>query len=202
MKLYYSPGACSLSPHIVLHEAGLAYTPVLASTKSHKLQDGTDFYTINPLGYVPVLELDDGTRLLEGPAIVQYLADQAPQKNLAPAHGTLARYRLQQWLNFISTEIHKGFSPLFKPTTPDDYKPIAREQLMKRLEWVDGELAGRDYLMGEHFSVADAYLFTVSNWAQHVNLDVSGLKNLAAYRERIAARPAVQAAMKAEGLLK
>ena len=202
MKLYYSPGACSLSPHIVLHEAGLAYTPVLASTKSHKLQDGTDFYTINPLGYVPVLELDDGTRLLEGPAIVQYLADQAPQKNLAPAHGTLARYRLQQWLNFISTEIHKGFSPLFKPTTPDDYKPIAREQLMKGLEWVDGELAGRDYLMGEHFSVADAYLFTVSNWAQHVNLDVSGLKNLAAYRERIAARPAVQAAMKAEGLLK
>ncbi|AVO49344.1 glutathione transferase GstA [Melaminivora suipulveris] len=202
MKLYYSPGACSLSPHIVLHEAGLAYTPVLASTKSHKLQDGTDFYTINPLGYVPVLELDDGTRLLEGPAIVQYLADQAPQKNLAPAHGTLARYRLQQWLNFISTEIHKGFSPLFKPNTPDDYKPIAREQLMKRLEWVDGELAGRDYLMGEHFSVADAYLFTVSNWAQHVNLDVSGLKNLAAYRERIAARPAVQAAMKAEGLLK
>ncbi len=202
MKLYYSPGACSLSPHIVLHEAGLAYTPVLASTKSHKLQDGTDFYTINPLGYVPVLELDDGTRLLEGPAIVQYLADQAPQKNLAPAHGTLARYRLQQWLNFISTEIHKGFSPLFKPNTPDDYKPIAREQLMKGLEWVDGELAGRDYLMGEHFSVADAYLFTVSNWAQHVNLDVSGLKNLAAYRERIAARPAVQAAMKAEGLLK
>lgn len=202
MKLYYSPGACSLSPHIVLHEAGLAYTPVLASTKSHKLQDGTDFYTINPLGYVPVLELDDGTRLLEGPAIVQYLADQAPQKNLAPAHGTLARYRLQQWLNFISTEIHKGFSPLFKPNTPDDYKPIAREQLMKGLEWVDGELAGRDYLMGEHFNVADAYLFTVSNWAQHVNLDVSGLKNLAAYRERIAARPAVQAAMKAEGLLK
>ena len=202
MKLYYSPGACSLSPHMVLHEAGLAYTPVLASTKSHKLQDGTDFYTINPLGYVPVLELDDGTRLLEGPAIVQYLADQAPQKNLAPAHGTLARYRLQQWLNFISTEIHKGFSPLFKPNTPDDYKPIAREQLMKGLEWVDGELAGRDYLMGEHFSVADAYLFTVSNWAQHVNLDVSGLKNLAAYRERIAARPAVQAAMKAEGLLK
>ena len=202
MKLYYSPGACSLSPHIVLHEAGLAHTSVLASTKSHKLQDGTDYYTINPLGYVPVLELDDGSRLREGPAIVQYLADQAPHKNLAPANGTLARYRLQEWLTFIGTEIHKGFSPLFKPNTPDDYKPIAREQLMKRLEWVDGELAGRDYLMGEHFSVADAYLFTVSNWAQHVNLDVSGLKNLAAYRERIAARPAVQAAMKAEGLLK
>ncbi|GAB2739827.1 glutathione transferase GstA [Melaminivora jejuensis] len=202
MKLYYSPGACSLSPHIVLHEAGLAYTPVLASTKSHKLQDGTDFYTINPLGYVPVLELDDGARLREGPAIVQYLADQAPQKNLAPAHGTLARYRLQEWLTFIGTEIHKGFSPLFKPDTPEDYKPIARKNLLQRLEWVDGELAGKDYLMGEHFSVADAYLFTVTGWPQHVGLDISGLKHLAAWRERIAARPAVQAAMKAEGLLK
>lgn len=202
MKLYYSPGACSLSPHIVLHEAGLAHTSVLASTKSHKLQDGTDYYTINPLGYVPVLELDDGTRLREGPAIVQYLADQAPHKNLAPANGTLARYRLQEWLTFIGTEIHKGFSPLFKPTTPADYKPLVHEQLLSRLQWVDGELAHKPYLMGEHFSVADAYLFTVTNWAPAVNLDISALKNLAAYRERIAARPAVQAAMKAEGLLK
>lgn len=202
MKLYYSPGACSLSPHIVLHEAGLAHTSVLASTKSHKLQDGTDYYTINPLGYVPVLELDDGTRLREGPAIVQYLADQAPHKNLAPANGTLARYRLQEWLTFIGTEIHKGFTPLFKPTTPADYKPLVHEQLLSRLKWVDGELAHKPYLMGEHFSVADAYLFTVTNWAPAVNLDISALKNLAAYRERIAARPAVQAAMKAEGLLK
>lgn len=202
MKLYYSPGACSLSPHIVLHEAGLAYTPVLASTKSHKLLDGTDYYTINPLGYVPLLELDDGTRLREGPAIVQYLADQVPQKNLAPAHGTLARYRLQEWLTFIGTEIHKGFSPLFKPTTPEDYKPQVREQLRKRLEWVDGELASKQFLMGEHFTVADAYLFTVTNWAKPVGLDISDLANLSAYRERIAARPAVQAAMKAEGLLK
>ena len=202
MKLYYSPGACSLSPHIALQEAGLAYTPVLASTKSHKLQDGTDYYTINPLGYVPVLELDDGTRLREGPAIVQYLADQAPHKNLAPANGTLARYRLQEWLTFIGTEIHKGFTPLFKPTTPADYKPLVHEQLLSRLQWVDGELAHKPYLMGEHFSVADAYLFTVTNWAPAVNLDISALKNLAAYRERIAARPAVQAAMKAEGLLK
>ena len=202
MKLYYSPGAGSLSPHIVLHEAGLAHTSVLASTKSHKLQDGTDYYTINPLGYVPVLELDDGTRLREGPAIVQYLADQAPHKNLAPANGTLARYRLQEWLTFIGTEIHKGFSPLFKPTTPADYKPLVHEQLLSRLQWVDGELAHKPYLMGEHFSVADAYLFTVTNWAPAVNLDISALKNLAAYRERIAARPAVQAAMKAEGLLK
>ena len=202
MKLYYSPGACSLSPHIVLHEAGLAYTPVLASTKSHKLQDGTDFYTINPLGYVPVLELDDGTRLREGPAIVQYLADQAPHKNLAPANGTLARYRLQEWLTFIGTELHKSFGPLFTPGTPEDYKPQVRERLLSRLQWVDGELAHKPYLMGEHFTVADAYLFTVSNWCGHVGVDISGLKHLAAYRERIAARPAVQAAMKAEGLLK
>ena len=202
MKLYYSPGACSLSPHIVLHEAGLAYTPVLASTKSHKLQYGTDFYTINPLGYVPVLELDDGTRLREGPAIVQYLADQAPHKNLAPANGTLARYRLQEWLTFIGTELHKSFGPLFTPGTPEDYKPQVRERLLDRLQWVDGELAHKPYLMGEQFTVADAYLFTVSNWCGHVGVDISGLKHLAAYRERIAARPAVQAAMKAEGLLK
>ena len=202
MKLYYSPGACSLSPHIVLHEAGLAYTPVLASTKSHKLQDGTDFYTINPLGYVPVLELDDGTRLREGPAIVQYLADQAPHKNLAPANGTLARYRLQEWLTFIGTELHKSFGPLFTPGTPEDYKSQVRERLLGRLQWVDGELAHKPYLMGEQFTVADAYLFTVSNWCGHVGVDISGLKHLAAYRERIAARPAVQAAMKAEGLLK
>ena len=202
MKLYYSPGACSLSPHIVLHEAGLAYTPVLASTKSHKLQDGTDFYTINPLGYVPVLELDDGTRLREGPAIVQYLADQAPHKNLAPANGTLARYRLQEWLTFIGTELHKSFGPLFTPGTPEDYKPQVRERLLGRLQWVDGELAHKPYLMGEQFTVADAYLFTVSNWCGHVGVDISGLKHLAAYRERIASRPAVQAAMKAEGLLK
>ena len=202
MKLYYSPGACSLSPHIVLHEAGLAYTPVLASTKSPKLQDGTDFYTINPLGYVPVLELDDGTRLREGPAIVQYLADQAPHKNLAPAHGTLGRYRLQEWLTFIGTEIHKTFSPLFVPGTPEDYKPQVKQRLLARLQWVDSEIAGKPYLMGEQFSVADAYLFTVTNWGQYVGLDISQLKNLVAYRERIAARPAVQAAMKAEGLLK
>ena len=202
MKLYYSPCACSLSPHIVLHEAGLAYTPVLASTKSHKLQDGTDFYTINPLGYVPVLELDDGTRLREGPAIVQYLADQAPHKNLAPANGTLARYRLQEWLTFIGTELHKSFGPLFTPGTPEDYKPQVRERLLGRLQWVDVELAHKPYLMGEQFTVADAYLFTVSNWCGHVGVDISSLKHLAAYRERIAARPAVQAAMKAEGLLK
>ena len=202
MKLYYSAGACSLSPHIALEEAGLAYEAIPAPTKTHKLPDGTDYYTINPLGYVPLLELDDGTRLREGPAIVQYLADQAPHKNLAPAHGTLGRYRLQEWLTFIGTEIHKTFSPLFVPGTPEDYKPQVKQRLLARLQWVDSELAGKPYLMGEQFSVADAYLFTVTNWGQYVGLDISQLKNLVAYRERIAARPAVQAAMKAEGLLK
>ena len=202
MKLYYSPGACSLSPHIALHESGLAHTSVLASTKSHKLQDGTDYYTINALGYVPVLELDNGERLREGPAIVQYIADQVPAKNLAPANGSMARYRLQEWLTFIGTELHQGFGPLFNPATPADYQPQVRERLLKRLQWIDGQLAGKPYLMGEQFTVADGYLFTVTNWAGFVGLDLSGLTHLAAYRARVGARPGVQAAMKAEGLLK
>ncbi|MDP3228674.1 MAG: glutathione transferase GstA [Acidovorax sp.] len=202
MKLYYSPGACSLSPHIALHEAGLAFTPVLASTKSHKLQDGTDFHTINPLGYVPVLELDDGTRLREGPAIVQYIADQVPLKMLAPVNGSLQRYRLQEWLTFIGTEIHKGFSPLFNPATPEEYKTMARTKLLERLQWVDSQLAEKQYIMGDQFTVADGYLFTVTSWAKLTHVDISGLANLAAYRKRVGARPAVQAAMKAEGLLK
>src|SRR3989344_2701311 len=161
-----------------------------------------DYYTINALGYVPVLELDNGERLREGPAIVQYIADQVPDKQLAPANGTLARYRLQEWLTFIGTELHKGFSPLFNPATPEDYKPMVRERLLQRLQWVDGQLAGKQYLMGDQFTVADGYLFTVTNWTQPTKLDISGLANLAAYRERVGARPAVQAAMKAEGLLK
>ena len=202
MLLYYSPGACSLSPHIALCESGLDFTPVRASTKTHQLDDGTDFYSINPLGYVPVLELDSGERLREGPAIVQYIADQVPDKQLAPANGTLARYRLQEWLTFIGTELHKGFSPLFNPATPEEYKPMVRERLLQRLQWVDGQLAGKQYLMGDQFTVADGYLFTVTNWTQPTKLDISGLAHLAAYRERVGARPAVQAAMKAEGLLK
>lgn len=202
MKLYYSPGACSLSVHITLHESGLAFEPVLASTKTHQLKDGTDYYTINPLGAVPLLELDDGTRLTEGPAIVQYIADLVPDKQLAPANGTLARAQLQSWLNFISTELHQGFSPLFNPATPADYKPVAMARLMSRLQWVDGELAGQSFLMGDAYSVADPYLFTVTNWARFVGVDISGLANIAAFRERLAARPAVQAAMKAEGLVK
>ncbi len=202
MKLYYSPGACSLSPHIVLHEAGIPFHPVMASTKTKKLADGTDYLTINPLGYVPLLELDDGTRLREGPAIVQYIADQVPTKNLAPANGTLPRYRLQEWLTFIGTELHKSFSPLFNPAMPEEAKALARAKLDERLKWVDSQLEGRDYLMGAGFSVADAYLFTVAGWGKYVGVDISGLKHLGAFMARMAARPAVQAALKAEGLLK
>jgi glutathione S-transferase len=200
MKLYYSPGACSLSPHIVLHEAGLAFEALKAPTKTHTLDDGTDYYTINPLGYVPLLELDDGTRLTEGPAIVQYIADQAPLKNLAPANGTLARYRLQSLLNFIGTELHKGYSPLFNPATPDAYKTVVRDKLLQRYQWVDAQLAGKDYLTGENFSVADAYLFVVTSWAPRVGVDLSAYANVAAFMARVAARPAVQQALKAEGL--
>ena len=202
MKLYYSPGACSLSPMIALAEAGLPYQPVLASTKSHKLADGTDYYTINPKGYVPLLELDDGERLSEGPAIVQYIADRAPQKNLAPANGTLARYRLQEWLNFVSTELHKQYSPLFVAAVPDEYKAMQRQRLKDRYAWVDRQLAGRDYLMGDTFTVADGYLYTVTNWAQHVAVDIAGLANLAAYMKRVGERPAVQEARRTEGTLK
>lgn len=202
MKLYYSPAACSLSPHIVLREGGLAFEPVLASTKTHQLADGTDYYTINPLGYVPVLELDDGTRLREGPAIVQYIADQVPTKNLAPANGTLPRYRLQEWLTFIGTEIHKSFSPLFSSAMPDDGKKIFRDKLAQRYQWVNGQLEGKDYLMGEHFSVADAYFFTVTRWAKPMNIDLSALPQVLAHHERVGARPAVQEALRFEGLLK
>ncbi len=200
MKLYYSPGACSLSPHIALHESGLAFEAVPAPTKTHQLPDGTDYYTINPLGYVPLLELDNGERLREGPAIVQYIADQAAGKNLAPANGTMARYRLQEWLTFIGTELHKGFSPLFNPNMPAEAKTIASDKVLSRLKWLDGELKSKTYLMGDDFSVADGYLFTVTNWAPKVGVDITGLANLVAYRARVAARPGVQAALKAEGL--
>jgi glutathione S-transferase len=202
MKLYYSPGACSLSPHIVLREAGLAFQPVLASTKSHKLADGTDYYGINPLGYVPLLELDDGTRLREGPAIVQYVADLVPMKNLAPANGTMQRYRVQEWLTFIGTEIHKTYSPLFNPAIPDEAKQVFRDKLSARYRWVDSELANREWLVGDHFTVADAYFFTVTRWSQPMNIDLSAMPNVQAHQQRTAARPAVQEALRAEGLLK
>src|SRR5688572_16700630 len=195
MKLYYSPGVCSLSPHIVLREAGIAFEPVMAPTKTHKLPDGTDYYSINPLGYVPMLELDDGTRLREGPAIVQYIADQAPSKNLAPANGTLPRYRLQEWLTFIGTEIHKSFSPLFNPAMPEEGKKIYKDRIASRLEFVDKELEGKQYLMGDNFSVADAYLYTVTRWTKPMAIDTSGYKNLSAFMARVEARPAVQEAL-------
>ena len=202
MKLYYSPGACSLSPHIVLREAGLDFTPVMASTKTKKLADGTDYYTINTKGYVPLLELDDGQRLAKGPAIVQYIGDQVPEKKLVAPWGSMERYRQMEWLTFIGTEIHKSFSPLFAPNTPEETKAAAKARVMSRLEWVNQQLEGKQYLMGDTFCVADAYLFTVTNWTKFVNLDISGLTNLGAFMARVAARPAVQAALKAEGLLK
>jgi glutathione S-transferase len=202
MKLYYSPGACSLSPHIVLLEAGLSFEPVLTSTKTHKLQDGTDYYTINPKGYVPVLELDSGERLSEGPAIVQYIADQVPAKKLAPPAGTMARYRLQEWLNFTTSELHKSYSPLFSPATPEDYKTTVKTRLNDRYRWIDSQLEGKSYLMGSDFSVADAYLFTVTSWAPRVGIDLSAFKNIGAFMLRVAARPAVQQALKDEGLTK
>ena len=201
-KLYYSPGACSLSPHIALREAGLPFELALASTKTHKLADGSDFYAVNPKGYVPLLELDDGQRLSEGPVIVQYIADQAPASGLAPAAGTMARYRLMEWLNFITTELHKGFSPLFNPAMPEEAKALARAKLADRLSWVDTQLEGKDHLMGDTFTVADGYLFTVAGWGRYVGVDIGPLKNLGAFIARVAARPAVQAAMKAEGLIK
>ena len=201
MKLYYSAGACSLSPHIALEEAGLTYEAISAPTKTKQLPDGSDYRKVNPLGYVPYLVLDDGTGLSEGPAIVQYIADQAPAKKLAPANGTLARYQLQSWLNFIGTELHKSFSPLFNPAMPDEAKQLSKAKIAERLQFIDQQLAGKTWLMGDDFTVADGYLFTVTNWAQPMQIDLSGYKNLVAYRERVAARPAVQAAMKAEGLI-
>ncbi len=202
MKLYYSPGACSLAPHIALAEAGLAFDIVRVDIRSHKLQDGSDYLAINPLGYVPLLELDDGSHLSECAVIMQYIADQAPNSHLAPANGTLPRYRLQEWLNIISTELHKGFSPLFSPGMPEEAKSIARQRLNSRLAWIDGQLNGKPFLTGEHFSIADSYLFTVTNWAQHTAIDLSPYPAICALRDRIAARPAVQRAMKAEGILK
>ncbi len=200
MKLFYSPGACSLSPHIVLREAGYDPTLVPVDLGSHKAGNGKDFYEINPKGYVPVLELDDGQRLTEGPAIVQYIADRKPEKNLAPKSGTIERYRLQEWLNFITSELHKSFGPMFNPAFPADAKEMLKTKVLDRLAYVDRQLAGNDYLMGKNFSVADAYLFTVAGWAPYLKIDTGHLKNLAAFMARMAARPAVQAAMQAEKL--
>jgi glutathione S-transferase len=202
MKLFYSPGACSLSPHIALREAGLDAELVKVDTKTHTLEDGSDYHAVNAKGYVPTLELDDGQRLTEGPAIVQYIADRNPAAGLAPRAGTLERYRLQEWLNFITSELHKQFSPLFATDTPADYRAIARQRIVKRLDWLAGELANGDYLLGSVFTVADGYLFTILNWTKFVGIDLAAWPALAAYHSRVAARPRVREAMIAEGLVK
>ncbi len=202
MKLYYKAGACSLSPHIVLREAGLDFELERVDLASKKTGSGGDYFGVNPKGYVPALALDDGQLLTEGPAIVQYLADLVPEKRLAPPAGTMERVRLQEWLNFIATELHKGFSPLYNPRAPEEWKGVARELLAKRIALVAERLAGRDYLMGDAFTVADAYLFTVLNWAAFAKVDLSPWPVLGAYQARVAARPAVRAALLAEGLIK
>jgi glutathione S-transferase len=202
MKLYYSPGACSLSPHIALREAGLTFETEKVDLRLKTTASGADYNTINPKGYVPALQLDDGTVLTEGPAIVQYIADRVPSSKLAPAAGSMDRYRLQEWLGFINSEVHKSFSPLFDAKTPAETSTGARERLHRRFATIDAALAGKSYLLGEQFSVADGYLFTVLSWADHVKLDVSEFANLAAFRARVAARPAVKATLVAEGLMK
>lgn len=202
MKLYYSPGACSLSPHIVAQEAGIALDLAKVDVRAKKLEDGGDFFAVNPKGYVPALQLDNGELLTEGPAIVQYLADQKPDAKLVPAAGTFERYRVQEMLGYINSEIHKTFSPLFNPATPAEVKAEREQYLRKRFKMIDERLAQGPFLFGEQFTVADAYLFTVTNWANFVKLDLSELKHLMAFQARVAARPGVQAALKAEGLLK
>ena len=200
MKLYFAPGACSLSPHIVAREIGLELTLEKVDTSAKKLAGGGDFYAVNPKGYVPVLELDDGQRLTEGPAIVQYLADQKPAAKLVPAAGTLERYRVQEMLGYINSEIHKAYSPLFNPQLSADVRQQREADLRKRYAFIEQALAGKKYLFGDQFSVADAYLFTVTNWSVYLKIDRSEFPNLLAFQKRVAARPAVQAAMAAEGL--
>jgi glutathione S-transferase len=202
MKLYYSPGACSLSPHIVANEAGIPIELEKVDLAEHKTESGQDFMTVNPKGYVPALRLDDGSILTEGPAIVQYLADQKPGSKLAPAAGTVDRYRLQEWLTFIGTELHKNFAPLFNKASTDDIKNMVKTNISKRLGYLNGQLANRQYLMGEGFTVADAYAFTVVNWTNFVGIDLKPYPNLGAYMGRVAARPKVHETLKAEGLVK
>jgi glutathione S-transferase len=201
MKLYYSPGACSLSPHIALLEAGLPYDLVKVDLKAKKLENGDDFLKVNPKGQVPVLALDSGEVVTEGPVIVQMIADKVAAKNLAPARDSTERYKLQEWLNFITTEVHKSFGPLFSPVLADDAKAFFKDRVMAKFKYIDGALSG-DYLMGKQFTVADGYLFTMLSWADRMKFDLSALPTLLAYKGRVAARPAVQAALTKEGLMK
>lgn len=200
MKLFLMPGACSLASHIALEEAGLSYETEVVDRRTKSLAGGGDYLKVNPKGYVPALMLEGGEVLTEGPAILLYLADQAPDKGLAPAHGNLDRYRLVSWLTFIGTELHKNFGPLFNPAAGDEWKAAARAMLERRLGHVNDHLSGKPYLMGSDLSVADAYLFTVLNWAGAVKLDLSAWPELMAFHQRVSRRPAVIAALKAEGL--
>lgn len=198
--LYYVPGACSLCPHIVLHEAGLGFKLDKVDPKTKRTESGQDYNAINPKGYVPALTMSNGELLTEVAVIVQYLADQAPEKSLAPQAGTAPRYHLQECLNFIATEIHKGFGPLFNPKMPEDAKPVLKERLALRLGAAASMLTGKDYLMGNAFTIADAYFYTVLRWAPHLSFDLSPWPVLQTYMERVAARPAVKAALAEEGL--
>jgi glutathione S-transferase len=202
MKLYYAPGACSLSPHIVARELGIPVELKKVNNKDKTIEGGGDYWKVNGRGYVPALELDNGEILTEGPAIVQYLADQKPEAALAPKCGTFERYRLQEWLNFLTSEVHKQFSPLFKPNTPEEYKKIAKENIATRFDWLDKQLADRDYLMGKTFTVADAYAFVLIGWSKFQGIDLARWPSIAAYHTRVGARAKVQEAMQAEGLLK
>ena len=202
MKLYYSPGACSLSPHIALLEAGLPYELVKVDVRAKKLENGDDYLKVNPKGQVPALGLDSGEIVTEGPVIVQIIADQAAAKNLAPARDSAERYKLLEWLNFITSELHKNFSPLFNPAIPDEVKKFFVDRIMGKFKYVESQLAGRDYLMGKQFTVADGYLYTMMRWADGHKLDLSALPHLMAYKARVAARPKVQEALTKEGLLK
>jgi glutathione S-transferase len=202
MKLYYSPGACSLSPHIVIRELGLPVELEKTDLAAKKTAKGADFLGINPKGQVPTLELDDGQILTEGPAIVQYLADRKPEAGLLPAAGSMDRYHVQEWLNHITSELHKSYTPLFNRDAPEDYKKIARANLAKRYRRIDEQLKGKAYLMGDRFTVADAYLFTVTSWASHVGVELTEFPNLQAFQKRVSERPGVQEALKAEGQAK
>ena len=199
MKLYYSPGACSLSPHIALLEAEIPHDLVKVDLKAKKLEDGGDFLRINSKGQVPVLVFDNGEQLTEGPVIVQAIADKAADKMLAPAAGTNERYHLQEWLNFVTSELHKNFSPLFQPAFNDETKEFFRNRLLGKFKYIDGKLADEEYLMGS-FTVADCYLYVMLRWADAMKLDLTSLKKLISYKARMGARPKVQEALKSEGL--
>jgi glutathione S-transferase len=201
MKLYYAPGACSLSPHIALCEAGLPYELVTVDIQQKTTENEDDFFKINPYGYVPALELDNGELLIEGSAIVQYIADQVPDKKLAPIAGSIERYRLQEWLSFISTELHKGLGVLFNPALPDNARDFFKNNFANRLNVLVSKLGDKPYLMGDGFTVVDAYLYTVLSWCPHVDFDLSPWPLLQAYQDRISARDAVQKALGEEGLL-